>query len=221
MGAEAVEKFRRWVVEDGASGSLPEGLADFQAPELTKAADLFYQYVLEGVPEKRWHHDCPGILGKDMGEGSDVVWVACSGFTVNAKQLKELGLPKEGLPAEMTARTMGPGEKEAAGHGHWVPSNPDYKRYNDLSAKKVKATPDGGSIRIRAGGALMLVGDDHDPNAENYMRQQPDLSEGKLTVKKGGAFSRGSFQVDGISLAKRNLVEQALGKFSEKKVTFS
>ncbi len=169
--------------------------------------------MVEGVPEGRWQHDCTGIFGKTVGEGKDIIWLSCSGFVANKEDLKAIGL-KKGLPNEMTQPTEGPDVQ-------WTPDDAALKRIAKLNGEKVKDTPDGGSIRVRAGGTLVLVGDDHENNAETYMRSQGDLSEGKLTVKKGGAFSKGTITVEKISAGKQALVTDAVGTFSDKKVVFS
>ncbi len=212
MGAEAMEKFSNWA-DTGGRGSPPEGLADFAIPELTDAPELYLYYVVDGVPDDHWHHDCNGILGKTVGEGYDLIWLACTGFKVDVKDLVTLGL--RDVPAEMKAATVGPDPRE------WVPSTADITRFNKLNDQKIKDTPGDGTIRIRAGGALVLVGNDHEANAENYIGKQTDLSDGKLTVKKAGAFSKSSLQVDGISQDKQEAVRQTLAEISDKEVAFS
>jgi hypothetical protein len=73
---------------------------------------------------------------------------------------------------------------------------------------------------VLAGGLLVLIGDGHDPvEARSYVRRQGDFEQGTLTVTKGGAFSKGSVDVHGIS-TKAALVETAIGAFSDKKVKF-
>ena len=166
MGAEAIEKFSNWATR-GGQGSPPEGLADFAIPELTDAPGEFLYYVEDGVPDDAWHHDCGGILGKDVGEGHDLIWLACTGFKVDVNDLLALGLRE--VPAEMKAATAGPDPRE------WVPSTDDITRFNKLNDQKIKDTPGDGTIRIRAGGALVLVGNDHEANAENYIGKQTDL----------------------------------------------
>jgi hypothetical protein len=209
------DEFQEWV-KAGATGDMPAGFPNFEAPGLSGTPDLYYKYVVEGVPEGRWHHDCTGIFGKTVGEGKDIIWLSCSGFVADKEDLKAIGL-KKGLPKEMTQATRGPDIQ-------WTPDAAALKRIADLNGQKVKDTPDGASIRIRAGGVLVLVGDDHENNVENYMKSQGDLgdlAEGKLTVKKGGAFSKGTITVDNIPTAKQASVTDAIAKFSDKKVVFS
>jgi hypothetical protein len=111
-------------------------------------------------------------------------------------------LPSESAPAPRPPERVRPGRE-------------------DLSLQKIQDVPDGGSIRIRAGGALVLVGNDHEGDAEDYIRDQPDLSEGKSTVKKGGAFNKGSFQVEKTSTSNQQAVKEALNGMSKNEVTFS
>ena len=210
-GDAAVKAFKTWL-DDGASGDLPEEIADF-GPRLADVPDHMRRYVADGVPEERWSHDCVGILGKDVGEGNDIVWVACSGFAVSQEDLKSIGLP-EGLPSEITQNTSGPGL-------NWSPKDSDLDRIKALNEQKVKDLADKASIKIRVGGVLMLIGDGHEGDAENYVKRQGDASEGTITVKKGGAFSKGSLDVAGIPSGQQGLVEQSIALFSDKKVVFA
>jgi hypothetical protein len=212
MDSEKVEEFKKWV-EDGATGALPEGFSDFAAPELTNAPDLYYRYVVDGVPDDAWSHDCTGIFGKAVLGGNDIVWLSCSGFVANQDDLDALGL-SEGLPSTVTAATHGPG-------ADWNPADKDLDRIATLNAKKVKDTPDGESTGIRVGGVLVLIGSDHEANEENYVKRQGNFTEGELTVKKGGAFSKGSVTITGIGSGAQSVVKDAIESFSDKKVAFA
>lgn len=210
-GDAAVSAFKSWL-DKGASGDLPDEIADF-APRLADVPDHMRPYVADGVPDDRWSHDCVGILGKDVGEGYDLVWVACSGFAVSQAELASIGL-SEGLPSEITQDTSGPGLQ-------WSPADADLDRIKNMNAQKVKDTPDGKTIKIRVGGLLMLIGDGHEGDAENYVRRQGDSSQGTITVKKGGAFTKGTVTVDGVPSGQQGLVEKSIGEFSDKNVVFA
>jgi hypothetical protein len=212
LPAEKIEELRRWV-EDGATGELPDGLADYAAPDLTDAEDLYYRYLLDGVPDEAWEHSCTGIFGKDQLAGQDLVWLSCSGFVVDPDQLTSIGLAG-GLPTEVTKDTAGPGL-------NWLPTDEDLDRIAALNGQKVKDTPNGETVVIRVGGDLVLIGHDHGPNEENYIKAARDFGQGKLTVKKGGAFSKGTIHVDGLRSGQHDLVREAIGRFSDKKVEFT
>jgi hypothetical protein len=210
-GSVALTAFQRWL-DDGATGELPEEIADFKA-RLADVPAEYLPYVATGVPAERWKHGCDGILGKNCGEGKDIFWVACSGFAVNQDDLDAIGL-SEGLPKEMSATTDGPSLQ-------WVPNDAALTRISELNAEKLKDTPAGQTVKVVVGGLLMLIGDGHEGDALTYVRRQGDISEGVITVTKAGAFSKGTLQFSGIKPGQQGLVEKSVKLFSEKKVTFA
>jgi hypothetical protein len=201
LDPEKQNRFKEWVAAGATVGTIPEGMADFAAPELTDVPELYYEYLVEGVPEDRWEHDCDGLLGKDVAGGNDIVWLSCSDFLVDQEALNAIGLP-EGLPQEMRQGTHGPG-------ADWVPSNDDFDRIAKLNAQKLNDTPNGGKIRLRVGDPLVVIGDGHEGTVENYLKRKEDVSEGTITVKKGSAF-KGTLTVEGIPESQRKIVEDAL-----------
>ena len=112
------------------------------------AAEVYYKYVTEGIEIDKWQHDCKGLLGKDVGGGNDIIWLACSGFEVDQESLTAIGLA-EGLPQEMRQDTHGPG-------ADWVPAKDDFDRIAQLNAQKVKDTPNGGKVRVRVGAPIVV-----------------------------------------------------------------
>jgi hypothetical protein len=206
LGDAAVNAFQQWLTA-GASGELPEELSEFK-PRLVDVLPEHYQYVADGVPAEKWTHSCGGLL--DLGTGKDIYWIACSGFVANQASLDSIGL-SEGLPSEMTAQSN---------LKDWAPEDDDFARISAFNQQKVKDTPDGGSISLAAGGVMLLIGAGHEANAANYVKRQDDLTEGTLTVKKGGAFSKGGITITGIAPAKQRMVKDAIEEFSDKKVTF-
>ena len=208
-GSLALTEFKRWF-DDGATGELPEEIADF-APRLEDVPPEMLEYVGTGVPEDRWKHTCGGIL--DVGAGDDIFWVACSGFAVNQDDLDAIGL-SEGLPSEMSATTAGPGRD-------WTPNDKMLDQITALNTQKVKDTPDGGSISIMVGGPLVLIGEGHAADPVNFVRRQGDFASGTLSVTKGGAFSKGKLEIEGIPGGQQELVVKSIALFSDKKVSFS
>jgi hypothetical protein len=199
--------FKEWV-NAGPTATLPDGMADFAAPELTDVPNLYYKYVVEGIPADRWNHDCGGILG-EAKPGDDIIWVSCAGFAVDQAALERIGLP-EGLPTEITKGT----DINYA----WAPAQTDVDRIATLNAVKIKDTPKGGTIRVRVftpdgweAADLVVIGNDHDPDIENYLRGHPqDVSDGTITVvKKGGAF-KGEVTVEGVAGHQQEQVKDAL-----------
>jgi hypothetical protein len=158
------------------------------------------------VEDERWKHHCTGILGQLGGVGNELFWVACTSFT--------MAMPE--LPVLDTAAVSGPG---ASDDSKWVPNDAAYKEISEKNAQAIKDTANGGSVAIVAGGAVVLVGNAHGRRPADYVRRQTDIEEGLLTVKKGGAFSKGSIEVKGIS-AKQSIVRSEISEFSDKKITF-
>ena len=111
----------------------------------------------------------------------------------------------------------GPGASDVS---DWIPDDAAYKDISERNAKAIKDTDSGGSVAIVAGGAVVLIGPDHARRPADYVRRQTDVEEGLLTVTKGGAFSKGSIAVKGIS-AKQAIVKTEIVEFSDKKVTFA
>jgi hypothetical protein len=104
--------------------------------------------------------------------------------------------------------------------GDWQPDDAALDRITAKNGENLKAAADGSAIAVSTGGLLTLVGDGHSGEAQVYVRRQGDLESGRVTITKGGAFSKGGLSVSGIS-AKRGLVEQALNAVSDKKVAFA
>jgi hypothetical protein len=102
----------------------------------------------------------------------------------------------------------------------WSPDDAALAAVTKRNGDNVKATADGGSAPIIAGGVLALIGDGHDPRVDAYVRRQSDLEQGSITVTKGGAFSKGAITVKGIA-AKETLVKTLVEEISDKKLTFS
>lgn len=182
------------------------------------------QYLCQGSPEtcptpallsgteeavsnpERWKHKCTGILGQYGGNGNELHWVACTSFRVKRPDLATL----------VTSDASGPGSSDIS---TWVPDNASYKGIRDQNAKAIKATDNGGTVAIVAGGAVVLIGAGHERRPAEYVRRQNDVEEGLITVTKGGAFSKGGIEVKGIS-AKQALVTTEIGELSDKKVKF-
>jgi hypothetical protein len=202
-GDPAVQAFRKWM--DGGGGSFPAEIADFEARLADVPAD-YYQYVTDGVPAERWNHHCNGILTKHAG--NELYWVACTSF-VRATP------GRDQLPTLVTSDSPGP----AARGLEWTPTAANLKEVRETNAKKVKDTAGGGTLPLVAAGTVVLIGGGHAGGPADWVRSQPDIEEGMLTVTKGGAFSAGKLEVKGIS-AMQALVTSEIDKFSDKKVTF-
>jgi len=67
----------------------------------------------------------------------------------------------------------------------------------------------------------MLIGAGHDPSWYEWARAESDHCTGKVTVTKGGVFSKGGFEVTGCPMTKQGVVQSALEAFSDKEVTFA
>jgi hypothetical protein len=159
----------------------------------------------EVLKPERWLHKCDGILGKFGGNNNEIHWVACTSFEVPTPQ----------LPTEMTKDTDGPGWGT-----NWVPDEEAIRKTVELNKVTVKDSDNKDQIAVSAGGLLVLIGDDHPTEYEEYVKRQDNFEQGVIKVTKGGVFSKGTLDVKGIS-ANKAKVEEAIGEFSEKKVTFS
>ena len=182
------------------------------------------QYLCQGSPEtcptpallsgteeaisnpERWKHKCAGILGQYGGNGNELHWAACTSFRVKRPDLGPL----------VTSDASGPGTSDIS---TWVPDDAAYKGIREQNAKAIKATDNGGSVAVVAGGAIVLIGAGHERRPAEYVRRQNDVEEGLITVTKGGAFSKGGIEVKGISTTQA-LVTTEIGEFSDKKVKF-
>ena len=181
-------------------GGTPARDSDF-IPRLADIPVETYEYVADGVPEGRWKHHCNGILDKHAG--NELYWVACTSFTVATPDVAVLD----------TAGAAGPGVDD------WEPDADGFNDIREKNAQNVKNTADGGTVSVVAGGKVVLIGGKHQTWPGSYVRRQPDIEEGQITVKKGGAFSKGGLEVTGIT-AKQALVKSEIGEISDKKVTF-
>ena len=103
----------------------------------------------------------------------------------------------------------------------WSPDNKALKAVTDTNGTNVKASENGGSLPVLAGGTLVLIGSGHGSRTVNYVERQGDLERGTITVTKGGPFSKGGIEVTGVTGAKRGLVEEVITLFSKKAVTFA
>jgi hypothetical protein len=206
-GDAAAKAFKTWV-EGGATGDLPEEIADF-APRLVDVPETHYGYVADGVPADRWKHTCTGILGQLGGGSNELVWLACASISIQVPERAE-------MPVLDTSPVAGPGRDVS----DWEPDDAAWDKIKELNTKNVKDTADKGTVNIAAGGDMVLVGQGHNYRYAEYVRRQTDTEEGQITVTKGGAFSKGDMKINGIS-AKQSLVKNKVGEFSDKKVIFA
>lgn len=158
----------------------------------------------------RWKHHCAGILGEsDQGgyAGNEIHWVACSSFEI----------VRPDLPSLVTASTAGPGLNVAA---DWVPNDAALDSVMKQNRQNVTNLADKAQVALAAGGVLVLIGEDHNPQPASYVDRQGNKEEGIMTFKKGGVFSKAGVDVKGIT-KNRGLVEKILGELlPDKSVTF-
>ncbi len=159
---------------------------------------------------QRWKHNCTGILGEYGAKGNELHWLACASFKYAERH----------LPVAEMGAVPGPGAYTKV-TDDWVPDDDVIAAIVERNEDNVKQTKDKNDVAIAVGGVLVLIGKGHRPNPIEYVKRQNDFEEGVITVTKAGAFSKGSLAVKGISGSKRKLVEDALGEFSDKKVTFA
>jgi hypothetical protein len=176
-------------------------------PDTCPTPELNVRKQTEAIPDDRWYHDCKGVLGRLGGKGDEIHWVSCTSYEVI----------RHDLPPLITANEAGPGKTIAA---DWIPDNAAMEQIIGRNRQNIKEVDDGGEAGIAVGGALVIIGAGHKAEAASYVRRQNDTEEGILTVKKAGAFSKGSMEVKGISPAKQELVRRSIEEFSAKKVTF-
>jgi hypothetical protein len=103
--------------------------------------------------------------------------------------------------------------------GDWQPNDAALSQITQRNSATVKATAGGSMLPIRAGGLLVLIGDQHDQKAKVYVLRQGGYESGSVMVTKGGAFSKGELKVSGIT-SQKTLVTTALEAISDKKIIF-
>lgn len=99
----------------------------------------------------------------------------------------------------------------------WHPTDSDYDEISKVNGANVKAADDGVELPIFVGGVVLLIGSGHEDVRVAYVKRQQDVEQGTVAVKKGGAFSKGSFVAKGIS-AKPDLVTRLVTEFSDKRI---
>lgn len=169
--------------------------------------DLNVRAKTETIPADRWNHKCTGILGQLGASGNEIHWVSCTSYQVT----------RHDLPPLLTADEAGPGQTIAP---DWVPDDEAMEEIIERNKQNIKDVDNGGEAGVAVGGALVIIGANHTSEAAAYISRQKDMEEGILTVKKGGAFSKGSMEVKGFSPAKREVIRLSIEEFSAKKVTF-
>jgi hypothetical protein len=120
------------------------------------------------VPDKRWYHDCDGIL--DLYAGHDLFWIACTRIRL---------LPSD-MPVLMTAHAPGPGLDDGS---DWYPvDDTELTEIRQHNKNVLAMTPDGNGVALVVGGGLVLIGYDHAYGPASYVRRQDDTEEGFLLV---------------------------------------
>jgi hypothetical protein len=112
-------------------------------------------------------------------------------------------------------------EWEAGGPAVWVPSEGDLAAVAEINRAEAKSAGDGDAIPYVVAGFVLLMGSGHGQEWYDWAYSQGDVAQGTMTIEKGGVFSAGSFTVTGCPPAKQDLVEAAIGSFSDKSVTFA
>jgi hypothetical protein len=125
------------------------------------------------------------------------------------------------MTAERGRQESAQGEWEEQAAGTWVPSSADLNTVAETNQSTVKAAGDGDELDFEVAGFVMLIGAGHDPSWYQWARAESDYCTGKVTVSKGGVFSKGSFEVTGCPMTKQGVVQSALEAFSDKEVTFA
>jgi hypothetical protein len=125
--------------------------------------------------ETRFEHHCDGILGKWGQGGHELHWIACTAFTIVDPE----------LPVLETATIGGFGATSSDSFEPYEPGK-EWLYETEMEAIETRNRnnfPAGGSVAIVAGGKMVLIGHGHDMVATDYVRRQPDIEDGLLTVK--------------------------------------
>lgn len=102
----------------------------------------------------------------------------------------------------------------------WQPGSEDLGFISGSNQLAVKNLPDRGSTTWVAGGFVILIGGDHDPEHVQRVNAETDRAEGQVSVRKGGMFGAGTLTFTGVPANKRELVKSAVARFSDKTVKF-
>jgi hypothetical protein len=150
-------------------------------------------------------HGCDGILGTYAG---DLYWLACTSFENASREVTDAALGGSSTDVVMGADP------------DWLPDEATFTAVAEVNGANIKAASDDEQLDYVVGGFLFLVGDGHERQYATYAEFQEDVVTGKLTVHKGGVFSAGSLEVEGVPPSKQGVVESAVTRFSDKEVSF-
>jgi hypothetical protein len=102
----------------------------------------------------------------------------------------------------------------------WLPDEYEQGVITERNQRNVKALSDKQSTTFAVGGFAVLIGQNHEAEYVARMGEQLDSAEGRVQVRKAGAFDAGTLTFTGCPPAKQAIVEQEVARFSEKAVKF-
>jgi hypothetical protein len=137
-------------------------------------------------------------------------------FDKRTDQEKELMLKDPGLYAWDQGRK---GDAAAAGAGAWVPTEADLANVSEGNKSYVKEGAEDFEHTWEIGGALVLLGNEHDPSFHSWVQSCPDYQTGTFEIKRA-TFGAGKIVFTGVSGPLQGTVESMVEGFSDKKVVF-
>lgn len=200
----------RWAADAGRNGDIPsmwDQMRGATADDTTKALLGIPRYK-EGIIAGAKANPDAFFKRLDAGSGplDAQIRTIAELDTVRQERQKALEAARDHVDAQRR-------------DGDWHPTDKDYEGVISTNGANVKASAGGNRLKVLAGGVLVLIGSGHDAKHTTYVQRQADLEDGWVTVKKGGAFSKGTLTVTGIS-AKQGVVKSQIGEFSDKSVVF-
>jgi hypothetical protein len=111
------------------------------------------------------------------------------------------------------------GDQTQADAGDWVPTERDMATVSSGNQSYVKEGAEDFDHSWEIGGALVLLGNEHDPSFHSWVQSCPDYTSGTFEIKRA-TFGAGKIVFSGVPGPLQGTVESMVEGFSDKKVSF-
>lgn len=160
----------------------------------------------------------PGAHGDSSPQTSDPGFAAGQGPNPAAPTMSP---PASSAPHPAVS---GQPEQDSTAAPATEPSAADLAAMDAVNQSTVKGVRDGNKLRYQLNGPLFLIGADHEQALLDLLAQRErtsPTSRGSLIVHKGGMFDPGYLEIRDVPPAGREVVTDAVARFSRKEVVFS